>query len=86
MKIALFKSIEFDYETVGEPNLDGSASFARISEYIEVEFTPLSDVIGIQVAVIDKKIAAVTEEFSRTIDVLKDKKSKLLAITQDIAA
>jgi hypothetical protein len=86
MKIALFKSIEFDYETVGDAVLDGSSGFARISEYIEVEFTPLADIIGIQIAVINKKIASVTEEFSRTIDVLKGKKAELLAITQDVSA
>jgi hypothetical protein len=85
-KIALFKNIELDYETIGEECLDGSRMFVRVSEYLDCEFVLLSDRIGIEVAMIDRQIATVTEEFSRKLDMLNDRKSQLLAITQDVAA
>lgn len=87
MKIAKFKSLDCGYETVHTNGLDGSDSYVRISEYVDVEFPPLPNDELIQGAVValDRKREQVSEEFTRKLADIDRQKSELLAITHQPA-
>lgn len=84
MKIAQFKSLEHGFETVAGEELGGcSDSYVRMTEWAEVEFTPLSGDEHIQgaVAALDRQRERVTDEFSQKLADIDRRKSELLAIT-----
>ena len=84
MKIAQFESIgcpgSYIYCDEGmEKYIDNAV---RVSEYVEVTFSlrAATELVPLQVAIIDKKIAEISADFGRRLLALKDAKDKLLAI------
>lgn len=83
MRIAKYKCLEFGYETFSDGGLDDAGSYVRISEFVDVEFPPLTSDEQIQkhVSALDRTRESVVEEFSRKLAAIDRKKSELLAIT-----
>lgn len=81
-KIALFKS---PYGTLVEAGdyFDEHTDYVRISEYKEIEFTPLSQsaIIETQCEVLDKQEQSVMAEYENKLTDIRRRKSELLAIT-----
>ncbi len=59
--------------------------YVRVSEPLEVTFTPLPDevVLASRVDAIDEEIKITRAKFTKTLDDLKDQKQRLLAITHE---
>jgi hypothetical protein len=59
-----------------------NSDIVRISEWLEVEFTPLenTDIVQAQVACIDEQIEKIKESFGKEISQLQAKKQELLAL------
>ena len=82
MKIALFKNVQHDFETAGEEGLDGCAGYARLSEYVEVDF-PMLDaetLTKIQIDIIDTQIKTVQVAAEVKLNELKQRRDELLAL------
>lgn len=84
MKIAIYKDIKHEYETILEYKSDDiwpetSQEYARLSEIVEVEFPllPQTDVVAKEVSLIDKAV----DELFEKIQALRDKKQELLSLT-----
>ena len=62
-----------------------NADKVRLTERLEVTFTPLEDeeVLAAQVQFIDNEIEKTRAELTRKIEDLKDQKQRLLAITHE---
>jgi hypothetical protein len=41
MKVAQFKSLQWEYITVARESFENNAEYIRISEWVDVEFTPI---------------------------------------------
>lgn len=83
MKIAKYKDVEFGFEVVGNEFLDNVESYVRISEFVDVEFPPISsdELIQKHVSVLDKAREKVVTEFTRKLADIDRRKSELLSIT-----
>lgn len=84
MKIALFKHIQYGYESVwiyreGQ-NFDDRV---QISDWIDVDFPPLrsGDVIAEQIKALDNIRAEVSRRFAEALQQIDDRKASLLALT-----
>lgn len=80
----------YQYSHGGSPTgmTEGLASYTpatRISEFVEVDFPDRSreEMIPEQIAKLDKEIAEEKERFSRVIERLNQRKSEILAITDE---
>ena len=69
------------------PDMESHTDAIRTTEYVEIEFPERAreELVPAQVAVIDKKIAEISEEFGRKLAALKEAKDNLLALTMDPA-
>ena len=87
MKIALFKNVEYDHETIREyVEFDMFADdYLQLSEFVEVDFPLLdkSEVNKKQVAIIDKQIQKVKADYEVKLNGLESYKAELLAIGSD---
>lgn len=56
MKIATFKNLESDFDTIGEEVFESINGYVRTSEYVDVEFPPLphEDVVTKQVNALEE--------------------------------
>jgi hypothetical protein len=84
MKLAQFKSLgNYPLTLYYEPASEAHTDMVRMTEYVDIEFPPrdIREVVPAQVAIIDSKIAEVTEEFGKKLAMLKEAKENLLAIT-----
>ena len=84
MKLAQFRSIgERSYESVLEEWADGSSSYVRISEFVEVEFPPLhnDEVVQRQLDGLDRVEQALREKFQEALGGLERQRAELRAIT-----
>ena len=63
-------------------------SAVRISEWVEVDFLPLTPevIVPAKIEAIDKEISQETEQFASKIQRLKETKANLLSITHEEAA
>lgn len=81
-KIALFKT---SYGSILEAGdyFDDHTDYVRISEYKEIEFTPLSQyaIIEKQCEALDKQEQSVMAEYENKLTDIRRRKSELLAIT-----
>lgn len=82
-RIALFKHIEFGYETSCSEHMEDSDKYVRISEYVNVEFPELSgdDQIAGQVRKLDELRDKEVAEHVQRLAAIDERKSRLLAIT-----
>lgn len=84
MKIALYKNIKYDYESVIIISDDSTIEYydkdsehIRISEFVDIDFPMLNvDLTAAKVAVIDKDI----QKAKAGIELLEQAKAELLAI------
>ncbi len=87
MKIALYKNIRYDFESVNEANdfFEESEDHVRISEIIEVDFKMLPYYVAAEKknSLIDKQINEELADHNVRIIKLESRKSELLAIGVD---
>ena len=85
MKIALYKSVEYNYETEFEvtEHQEINEDYIRSSEIVDVEFVRLPDerVVPLQVAALEKAKDAADIAHHAVIKTIDERISKLLAIT-----
>ena len=81
MKIALFKNIECNFETIQEINALPK-EYMQISEIVEIEFTklPLDKLVKEETNLINKQINIEMAKSEVTISNLKERKAKLLTL------
>lgn len=88
MRVALFRS---KYGTVipyeDHSWVHGQADYARISEYVDVEFPPLDaqTIVAGQVAQLDAQRSEVVEEFTKQLAVIDRRKAELISINYEPA-
>ena len=83
MKIAEFRNVEGGYDFISEiESCKNLTAFVQISEPLEVEFIPTKDpdVVGKQIAVIDRKIEELKAATQVTLNELEQSKQELLAL------
>lgn len=96
MKIALYKDLRFDFISVtqqpdflpeGESEMYERPGYARISEWIDVEFPTLTNDEVIQSALrsIDASEQEAREKFHAELRKFHDMRSNLLALTAPVA-
>lgn len=96
MKIALYKDLKFDFISVtaqpgflpeAEREMYERPGYARVSEWIDVEFPPLSNDAVIQSALrsIDIAEQEAREKFHAELVKFNDMRSNLLALTAPVA-
>lgn len=84
MKLALFKNTTYSSSTpqaCGEW-MEGQRDYARVSEYVDVEFPPLADeaVIKQQLDALDRTEQELREQFQRHLDGIKNRRAELQAL------
>lgn len=67
MKIALYKNVKHDYETVHGDGLEGCVDYVRLSEWVEVEFPRLRADETVLEA-LDKNEQELREQFQRSLE------------------
>ena len=84
MKVALFKSVGSDYESVNGEGLESVGGYVRTSEYIEVNFVPLehSSVAAKEVAELETKKDQVQAEAGIRVAEIDRRIGELLALPQ----
>jgi hypothetical protein len=85
MKLALFKSTEYS-TSIPQPCgewMEVSKGYARVSEYVDVEFPPLADeaVIKQQLDALDRTEQELREQFQRHLNGINDRRAELQALT-----
>ncbi len=87
MKIALYKNVLYDNESVYAANgfFEESEDYVRISEIIDIDFKmlPYGEAEEKEIALIDKQINEELADHSVKISQLESRKSELLAIGVD---
>ncbi len=87
MKIALYKNVVYDNESVYTANgfFEDHDDYVRISEIVEVDFKMLPYGVAAEkeIALIDKQINEEMADHSVKISQLESRKSELLAIGVD---
>ena len=92
-RVAVFKSPAGLFTTVfdvpeGTPDKDAIGDYARVSEFVDIEF-PNRDADGAmqaQLSILDSAEWKAREEFDAKIRRIEDARRSLLALTQDVAA
>ena len=86
MKIALFKNVELDFETVCGGEMEDCENYVRTSEYINVEFPPLAndEIIAQQIEILEQAKQNVQAQAERKLTELDHQIGKLLALPQAI--
>lgn len=88
MKVALYKSLDFGFESVAGPELENSDTFVRVSEFTDITFPPLrgNDQVQRAVAVLDRMRAKTVTEYHDKLAEIERKRSELLALTHQPVA
>ena len=88
MKIALYRNLDFDFESIDEVTewKESNDDRVRLTEVLEVEFInlPAADVLAPQVEAIDRQIKEEAVRHTVTTQKLNDAKQKLMAITHEV--
>lgn len=85
MKIAEFIDPKYDFLRMIYTEAEGHATtLIRSTEWLDITFTPRApeEMVPEAVAAVDADIAIVTEKFATALQLLKEKRSNLLALTQ----
>jgi len=85
MKIAIYRSEHTDIIAEADTWIGGSASYVRVSEIVDVEFTmlPKSETQAKELALIDAQIEELQANYGSKISHLQAKRQELLAIGHD---
>ena len=88
MKIAEFKSLEFEWTTFADESYEDYSGYFRLTEYVDVEFVPLPAevTVPIEIAALEKIKEKAAKKHAGIIATIDDRISKLLAITHQPAA
>lgn len=85
MKLALFKNTQYSFgdSAACEAVMENCDGYARVSEYVEVDFPPLSDEAAIQqqLGALDRTERELREKFQQHLDGIKSRRAELLALT-----
>jgi hypothetical protein len=87
MKVAKFKRIAeasyLEYETVSDDSIEGSDNYVRISEYVEVEFPPLSkgEIVEQQLAALNQVEREARMRLQDVLEKVKGRRAELMALT-----
>jgi len=81
-KIALFKSVEYNYESIYDENMEDFAGHIRTSDYIEVEFISLNqvDIAAKEIAILKGVKKTIQAEAQNKLNRIDDKIKNLLAL------
>jgi len=87
MKLAQYECIQHGYTTFDDADswIEEHEGYVRITEPVEVEFTPCDRVTVTeqQVAALDSMIEAIRAAAGVKVNEIKDRKAKLLALTHE---
>lgn len=85
MKVALYKDVQYGFETVSGPSLDNSQEYVRVSEFVNVEFPKLSDeeTVRKQLAALDEMRGEVSRKFAAALKEIDQRKASLQALTYE---
>lgn len=85
MKVALFKDITWAHSTptTGGPFMESMKEYARVSEYVEVEFPPLAAeaVVKSQLDGLDRAEQELRNQFQQKLDAINNRRAELQALT-----
>lgn len=84
MKVALFRNVEFNFETVsGGDSFDKSTDYVRISEIVDVELPERdpAELVPEHVSLLKEKKEKAHTEYLKQASLIDDQISKLMAIT-----
>lgn len=83
MKLAIFKDASSNFTLVREAKEEQYTDMVRISEYVDVDFPPraIEERMVLEVAALEKEIEQITAKFAKAVGELKNRKSELLALT-----
>lgn len=86
MKIAIYKDVQYNFESICKDSMEGAKGYVRISEFVDVEFPPLSDAETIQkqLHALDSVRAEVSRKFADALKEIDDAKAKLQALTYEV--
>jgi len=81
-KIALFKSVEYNYESIYDKDMEGFDRHIRTSDYIEVEFISLNqvDIAAKEIAILKGVKKTIQAEAQNKLNRIDDKIKNLLAL------
>lgn len=86
MKVAQYKSVEFGFVSIDEvePYMEEHQGYVRVSEPVEVDFTPLpaGDVVPKQVKALEAAKQEAQEKYLKVIAGLDNKIANLMAIEE----
>lgn len=87
-RVAVFKSVRHGFELVLDNSMGDVSGYVRVSEFIDVEFPPLSDDKQIQLHVkeLDAERTRLVRKHCEELAVIDERKSRLLALTHDKVA
>lgn len=82
-KIAIFRNIEHGYESILDGQFDSFEEYVRLSEFVEVEFQPLTgdEFVQKQLSALDKAESALRAQFQIALNGIEQQRQELRAIT-----
>lgn len=85
MKIAVYKDVQYNFESICKDSFEGVKGYVRVSDFVEVEFPKLSDdeTIQKQLHALDEVRAEVSRKFAEALKEIDDAKAQLQALTYE---
>ncbi len=82
-RVAVYKYFDIDMECVYSEDMESCTDLVRISEYIDVLFSPRAEeeIIPDIIAGLDKEAAKVREEAIASLNKIAERKAEILQIT-----
>lgn len=82
-KVAVFRFLSHDFECVYSESMDGSSDLVRVSDYVEVSFTPRAEeeIVPAIIAGLDKEADKIREEAIEKLNKIAAQKAEVLQIT-----
>lgn len=87
MKIAIFKNLEHGFETVHNDGLELSATYVRVTDYVDIDFPRLSDsvvVVEAQIAALNKAETELRSKFQHRLGEIDSARANLRAMTHTV--
>lgn len=83
MRVAVFRSLPYDFEGVEEADHEDMDDYVRITEYVDIQFTELSaeEVVPASIEKYNKMKASVDEQHLKAVATIDEKIALLRAIT-----
>jgi hypothetical protein len=87
-KIAVFKELKYNYESVCDEQFDTFKDYVRLTEFVEVEFPPLQseEIVQKQLDALDMAESELRNRFQEALGGIERQREELRAITYKPAA